>query len=192
MPPIQRIPLIGLPPTGYSVVTGTDKDDGWYQVGNISNAAGRFRQFTQEGGTLVYDVATGLTWPRAPVGAGLAGSTYANLILAVAAANVANFGGYNDWRIPNILEVLSLIDFNIDAYAGGDGALNIYTESGIYLGVITDRSVWTSTGIPADPTTFSYQVHFGDSAGLGNVTLLDFKENISGSNLCVRGGLTHV
>jgi len=66
----------------------------------------------------VYDNNTGLTWIRTPDtdGDGDLDSddqlTWSEFLSYPASLNSQNYGGYNDWRAPNIKELYSLIDFN--------------------------------------------------------------------------------
>ncbi len=72
---------------------------------------------TSADGKSVYDYHTGLTWTQTPDLNGdgtidvndkkLQGDAAAY----VATLNAANFGGYNDWRLPSIKEIYSLMDF---------------------------------------------------------------------------------
>ncbi len=68
-------------------------------------------------GLCVHDNGTGLTWQRSP---DLDGDgdidaddklTWAEAQTYPATLNAQNFGGYNDWRMPSIKELYSLIDF---------------------------------------------------------------------------------
>ena len=80
-------------------------------------------------GVTVYDNVTGLTWERSPETNG-DGSltktdklTYANALAHCAAHSAVNYQGYNDWRLPTIKELYSLINFNgtdPSGYSGTD------------------------------------------------------------------------
>jgi hypothetical protein len=69
-------------------------------------------------GVTVYDNVTGLTWERSPdtTGDGSLTATdklsYAIALAHCAAHSTANYQGYNDWRLPTIKELYSLIKFN--------------------------------------------------------------------------------
>jgi hypothetical protein len=80
-------------------------------------------------GLTVYDNVTGLTWTQSP---DLDGDgdidvedklTFAEAQAYPATLNAASFGGYNDWRLPSIKELYSLMDFNgTDPIIGGGTA----------------------------------------------------------------------
>ncbi len=70
-----------------------------------------------EDGLTVYDNVTGLTWTR---GADWNGDetvdvndkfTYTEALNYVSVINAQNYGDYNDWRLPSIKELYSLIDY---------------------------------------------------------------------------------
>jgi hypothetical protein len=69
-------------------------------------------------GLTVDDLNTGLTWQRSPDTNGDGSLTYADKLTyrearqRPAAMNAAKYGGYNDWRLPTIKELYSLIVFS--------------------------------------------------------------------------------
>ncbi|MGD0814785.1 MAG: DUF1566 domain-containing protein [Verrucomicrobiota bacterium] len=80
-------------------------------------------------GLTVQDTITGLTWQRSPdTTSDGAPNSSAKLTLQQAWAlpaklDAANFGGFNDWRLPTIKELYSLILFSgVDVDPGGPGA----------------------------------------------------------------------
>ncbi len=69
-------------------------------------------------GLTVYDNVTGLTWTQSP-DLNNDGSinindklTFAEAQAFVNSLNAQNFGGYNDWRLPSMKELYSLMDFS--------------------------------------------------------------------------------
>lgn len=80
-------------------------------------------------GVTVSDNVTGLTWERSPdtTGDGILNKAdkliYTSALAHCAAHSAANYQGYNDWRLPSIKELYSLINFNgVDpsGYSGAD------------------------------------------------------------------------
>ena len=68
-------------------------------------------------GLTVLDHVTGLTWQRSPNLTGKKPShpdklTFSQAVAQPAKLNAAKFGGFNDWRLPTIKELYSLILFN--------------------------------------------------------------------------------
>ena len=88
-----------------------------------------FRYELSSDGKTVYDKNTGLTWQSSPDtdGDGVLTRrdklTWAQAQARPAALNAARFGGYNDWRLPTIKELYSLINFrgmDPSGYSGSD------------------------------------------------------------------------
>lgn len=85
------------------------------QDGQISGNQPNFNKSSD--GLTVLDNVTGLTWQQTPDrnSDGTINSsdkiTWANIASYVAGLNTAKYGGFNDWRLPTIKELYSLIDF---------------------------------------------------------------------------------
>ena len=78
---------------------------------------GVVRSYTDNGDGTVTDNQTGLTWEKKSDDGSIhdKDNTYIwsdAFDVFIAGLNTANFAGHNDWRLPNQIESLSLIDFN--------------------------------------------------------------------------------
>jgi hypothetical protein len=119
-----------LPTDGYPVVdTGQIKcysdqieitcpQPGQAFYGQDSQCRGRQSSFSISGdGRTVQDAVTGLTWQRSPDTNGDGSITATDKLTWTqaqarpAVLNNAHYGGFNDWRLPTIKELYSLIDF---------------------------------------------------------------------------------
>jgi hypothetical protein len=86
--------------------------------GQDTQHGGKAPSFTVSAdGLTVRDEVTGLTWQKSPDtnGDGVLDSadklTYPEALARPSALNAAAFGGFDDWRVPSIKELYSLIDF---------------------------------------------------------------------------------
>jgi hypothetical protein len=128
----------------------------------------------------VLDNNTGLTWLRNDsyklgiLGTGVmpyTGQEY-DIFAYCAAANAASLGGQTDWRIPNVFELLSLVDY---------AATSSRPDTTAFPKVSYSAPHWSSNS-KVTATTNAYQVDFYE----GNVTTLA-KTNARFC-LLVRGG----
>ncbi|MFA5156420.1 MAG: DUF1566 domain-containing protein [Candidatus Omnitrophota bacterium] len=97
----------GLPKTGQTMIYQSG-DDGSYQMGYPLGSAQRF--IDNEDGTIV-DLTTGLMWIKNPVE--IPGGLFSSPMYwydAVNACENLNFAGHDDWRMPNINELMSIVD----------------------------------------------------------------------------------
>ena len=107
----------GLPKTGQSVEY-TAGDDGTYQAGwwlgrTVANNKDRFIAKTIAGDDVVSDRATGLIWGADGDGAGCVNGASDDFAAQIAYANTLTFAGFTNWRVPNIFELLSIMDFSL-------------------------------------------------------------------------------
>lgn len=105
----------GLPKTGQEV-SYANYDDGTYEAGwwlGLLNAANRTRFITKtlDGDDVVIDLATGLMWARDGDAAGCDVGLTKIWNIALNYMNLLDFAGFTDWRLPNILELYSLVDW---------------------------------------------------------------------------------
>lgn len=101
-----------LPKTGQTTSFAAN-DDGDLEKGWAIGA--RFVVKTISGEGIVFDRATGLMWPRDWWGAGANNGFQQNWANAVIWAAALNFAGYTDWRLPNIHELYSIADKELNA-----------------------------------------------------------------------------
>ncbi|HKL22182.1 MAG TPA: DUF1566 domain-containing protein [Tichowtungia sp.] len=106
-------------------------DDGDLEKGIASPSP----RFTDHGDGTVIDHLTGLQWIKQPQ-ALTWNSSSMNWNYASSSCDYYDYAGYSDWRLPNIKEMLSLIDYGRDAYALPGG----HPFSGMPL-----ADYWTST-----------------------------------------------
>ncbi len=117
---------------------------------------------------VVSDAATGLMWEQADSDAGLTWSD------ALAYCQSRTTGGYEDWRLPNIRDLESIVDFSRNTPA----LPTAFT--------VTNPGLWFWTGSPYSIDNWSDAHAYGISIELG------YTDYLSGNGihaLCVRGGL---
>ncbi|MDD3605162.1 MAG: DUF1566 domain-containing protein [Kiritimatiellae bacterium] len=72
------------------------------------NPAYGVNSFTNNGDGTITDMATALMWSQADSGSGL---DWPSALAWVQAQNASNHLGYSDWRLPNIKELQSIVDY---------------------------------------------------------------------------------
>ncbi|MFA5115818.1 MAG: DUF1566 domain-containing protein [Candidatus Omnitrophota bacterium] len=110
---IRRVNTIlsngGLPKTGqYSYYP---YDDGYYQMGY---PLGGGQRFMDNGDGTAIDLVTGLMWVKDP--SQLPGGMFASPMYwydAINACESLEYAGWDDWRLPNINELLSIINHSM-------------------------------------------------------------------------------
>jgi uncharacterized protein YjdB len=153
-------PRVGVARTG-ALLSATPGDDGWWKPG----VAWPSPRFTAPGAAAL-DRLTGLEWARDASGqftgvtcAGVpadrsAGLTHAQAMLLLGCLNAAGLGGQSDWRMPNAVELMSLLD------AGDQGGLPVghpFTGAG--------GTAWSSTTLPKAGSLVDVAWTFGGTSG---------------------------
>ena len=114
---IPKIWTRKLPKTGQTT-SYQSGDDGDIEAGWARGT--RFVEKTIAGVAVILDYATGLMWPKdivsdygSPFDATM---TWSN---AITNCNNLVFAGFSDWRLPNVLEALSIKSFTAAGFQGG-------------------------------------------------------------------------
>lgn len=165
-----------LPKTGQGAVYRAG-DDGTYQAGwwrgleyNVNRP--RFIRQTIDGDDVVTDLATGLMWAADGNEAGCNNGDVADWDTSIDYANGLDFAGFTDWRLPNKIELLSLIKWSaVSPMIYQSDFPN--TQEGKY---------WSSTTWLVI-TAFAWYIDFADAC-------LNVQTKVSDGYLrCVRSGL---
>ncbi|HPM82876.1 MAG TPA: DUF1566 domain-containing protein, partial [Candidatus Anammoximicrobium sp.] len=77
--------------------------------------------FTANGDGTVTDSATGLMWSQSDSGSGM---NWENALAWVQTKNAENYLGHNDWRLPNVKELQSIVDYTRSPATTGSAAIN--------------------------------------------------------------------
>ena len=136
-----------------SNVSGTCPNGTFGQDGDYTSTASS-PSFTLNGtapNQTTTDNRTGLMWVSNPADALMISSySWVSSTGAVAACQNLTFAGYSDWRLPNIKELMSLVDYGISAAypqinaAYFPGTLNAYTFwSSTTYGITAGERAWT-------------------------------------------------
>lgn len=158
-----------LPDTGQTVsYTGTFGEDHDYQpVGSQAS----YTIYNPIGvSSVTVDNLTGLMWVTNPVDAGI-NSTYTWENAIIVCENL-NYAGYDDWRLPNVKELLSIVDYGT--------AASVKINSSYFLNTNSTWN-WTSTTC-AFNSNQGWCVPF--SSGEANINT----KTIGFYIRCVRGG----
>ncbi len=150
----EAVEARGFPRTGQTTVYRAG-DDGSILAGNPT--ANRFQTI----GLLVHDRVTDLWWPADYATA--PGSPFDAAVLWNAAVDnclALDFAGYDDWRLPNVLELATLIDWSIQ---GGAVTQTAYSAITVETDIKGAGEHWTST-TDASATTLAHVVDFSISS----------------------------
>jgi len=166
-----------LPKTGQSICYQAG-DDGTYEAGwwkgklNLGNKV-RFISKTVGSDVIVIDRATGLIWAADGNASGCKSDadSFSDCIIY---AEGLTFAGFSDWRVPNIKELVSLLDYGISG---------LRIKQPPFSNTTTERRYVSSTTY-IEATTYCYGVDFIDGKIYSGV-----KTDNVWVLRCVRGGL---
>ena len=157
----------GIPKTGVTTQCTGDPyngsyaypDDGYYQMGNPVTP--RFTAGTGAATGTVTDNVTGLMWEQKTTDGTIhdTNNTYNwsdAFDVFLKGLNDANFAGNNDWRIPNIIELQSILDY-------GYGAPGVLAINPIFTNTSSTYSYWSSTtAVAGGYTTYAWTISFSN------------------------------
>lgn len=139
----------GLPKTGQEIQYRAGDDGqhelGWWMGRLVLNNKTRFIIQTLNGDDVVIDRATGLIWAREINEAGCNNGATATWDNAIDYCNNLSFAGFADWRLPNLNELFSIVDWS--EYGGGYTCF--YPD--YFTGLVTP-----TTGLFWVSTTYAY------------------------------------
>jgi hypothetical protein len=134
--------------------------------------AGAPRSYTDNGDGTITDNVTGLMWEKLVADGSSIHAvgrlfTWAGAFAQIATLNAMNFAGHNDWRLPNVNELQSLIDYgrlqpSIDPVFN-DPAADSFTAFNLNVTSVGAPAYWTSTTPPLAPL-FALAVEFTNGA----------------------------
>ena len=116
-------------------------DDGTYEAGwwkgrlNLNNRV-RFVSKTIGGDVVVLDRATGLMWAANGNAAGCNNGARISWSNGITYANGLTFAGFSDWRLPNLRELMSIINWSL---------INPAISQPPFLNSKYDYGSWSST-----------------------------------------------
>ncbi len=132
------------------------------QVRAVRGEAYGENQFVDNGDGTISDLATGLMWAKADNGKGI------EWVDALPYAEGATLAGHNDWRLPNVKELQSIVDYSrAPSSKGVEAAIDPIFESTPFVNESGDDDYgyyWTSTSAcftKGRPFHFAWYVAFG-------------------------------
>lgn len=142
----------GIPKTGQTIKYKPG-DDGYLTKGAPITG----ERFTNTPGTSnsVTDNGTGLVWVKNDAAIGYAGGhnfadamTWLDALSAIAALNASGYDGSNQWRLPNINELSSIVDFSRKGPSLNTSFFSVNPSAGPY------PRYWSSTTSGGEPGSY--------------------------------------
>lgn len=159
---------------GYSKYTGNGAANTLYVRYVRGNPAYGKNQFVDNQDATITDLATGLMWPGADSGKGM---DWPSALARVQTQNAAKYLGYSDWRLPNIKELQSIVDYTRSPATTASPAIDTryFTSTGITneAGQADYPYVWSGTILIDGPIPSGNYISFGRAMGYMNGTWMD-------------------
>jgi len=148
----------------------------FYVICARGNTAYGQNDLVDNGDGTITDQATGLIWAQDDSGSGL---NWEEALAWVETQNAANYLGYSDWRLPNVKELQSILDYSRSPDTTSSAAIDplfsataIINEAGetdyAFYWSSTTHANWTAT-----PGMWGAYVAFGRAMGYMNSTWVD-------------------
>jgi hypothetical protein len=150
-------------PTG--PMPGQNEDKGYYVLYVRGNSAYGTNDFFDNGDGTVTDNASGLMWLQSDNGEGL---LWQDALAWVQQKNAENYLGYNDWRLPHVKELQSIVDYSRSPMTTNSAAIDLIFN----CSQITDEGGGTDY-----PFYWSGTTHANMQNG-GNATYVAFGEGL--------------
>ncbi len=167
---------------GYPInATGLDPDGKVFYVYFVrGNLAYGMNAFVDNSDGTITDNATGLMWTKNDNGEAI---LWLDALEYAQTQNTANYLGYNDWRVPNVKELQSIVDYNRSPSTTSSAAIDTLFQCTL----ITDEGGYTNFPFYWSGTTHNNMVQgdhaayvaFGEGLGWmqppfgGDYTLMD-------------------
>ncbi|HEY2775083.1 MAG TPA: DUF1566 domain-containing protein [Candidatus Binatia bacterium] len=142
----------------------TPREDGALQIGVDLH-------YVSNGDGTIADTSTNLVWEKLGHAGGVhdvaQALTWVQSFEKIAGLNSDNFAGHNDWRLPNVRELESIVDYSADAASSGSTVKSIFNHDCAPSCTLSQCSCteglqyWSSTtlaSIPADAFAVSFSV----------------------------------
>lgn len=141
----------GLPKTGqltsYNAGDDGDLEAGWWRGRLNANNKTRYRLIRIAGDDVISDLATALMWAAVGNAAGCNNGNTINWASGIAYATNLNFAAFTDWRMPNLKELLSIVEYDAALWV----AVQPVIQQPPFSFTIRDE-YWTSTALIFDST----------------------------------------
>jgi len=116
----------------------------WFGRLNANNKKRFFENEYESGEEVITDRATGLMWPKDWLSPATLNRTAVNWATALGWCLGLDYGGFEDWSLPNIKEIFSLIDLGVQSPC---------IDTTVFDGALAAANYWSSTSSIVDTTT---------------------------------------